>query len=540
MLRHQLNSLFEPRSLLLVGPANLAFMGATLPAALQACTTRLVLEAEETPQLPSQLQGLADKQRLDLAVVCVSPDQLPLLLDALSVFRPRVLVVLSSAQAAADSYELLAFCRSWGLLNDCQVLGPRSFGLQLPHKALNLSHAPQLAGAGRVALVAQSSTLVFALLDWAADVNMGFSAVISLGHEAGISVADVLDYLVSDPHTDSIALYLKETPRIRRLASALRAVAAVKPVVILRPRHRRQGLADRTEDAVFNTLLRRTGAVRVPYFIQLFSALRVLRYKKRPQGPRVVLLSNSRGAAQLALDVIGPGYSISRADLNQSTRHKLQALLAPGSTTESPVISVSPFTPESLSAVVALLMADEGVDGILVLLTPDPLADTDALAKQLIHEAQNGKKPLVSCLLGESSMRSLRQQFDQAQVPVFRTPESAAGAFGILAAHQYNQNLSRQILPPEPLQRPPSLNKARNILNEARSDKRYRLLSDECRQLFQCFSIPIDITVLPKGVAGPPAGFQFASDLPSMAIRVLRSPHIGPYLRFGASGLIGR
>src|SRR5690625_1866872 len=419
MLSHQLNSLFEPRSLLLVGPANLAFMGATLPAALQACTTRLVLEAEETPQLPSQLQGLADKQRLDLAVVCVSPDQLPLLLDALSVFRPRVLVVLSSAQAAADSYELLAFCRSWGLLNDCQVLGPRSFGLQLPHKALNLSHAPQLAGAGRVALVAQSSTLVFALLDWAADVNMGFSAVISLGHEAGISVADVLDYLVSDPHTDSIALYLKETPRIRRLASALRAVAAVKPVVILRPRHRRQGLADRTEDAVFNTLLRRTGAVRVPYFIQLFSALRVLRYKKRPQGPRVVLLSNSRGAAQLALDVIGPGYSISRAELNQSTRHILQALLAPGSTTERPVISVSPFTPESLSAVVALLMADEGVDGILALLTPDPLADTDALAKQLIHEAQNGKQPPVLCLLGESRISMLRQQLDHASVHVF-------------------------------------------------------------------------------------------------------------------------
>src|SRR5699024_1830659 len=144
----------------------------------------------------------------------VSPDQLLPLLDALVTFRPRALVVLSSPQVAPDSYELLAFCRSWGILNNCRVLGPRSFGLQLPSEQLNLSHAPQLAGVGRVALVAQSSTLVSALLDWAADVNMGFSAVVSLGHEAGVELADVLDYLATDPHTESIALYLKETPRI--------------------------------------------------------------------------------------------------------------------------------------------------------------------------------------------------------------------------------------------------------------------------------------------------------------------------------------
>src|SRR5699024_2897643 len=147
---------------------------------------------------------------------------------------------------------------------------------------------------------------------------------------------------------------------------------------------------------------------------------------------------------------------------------------------------------------------------------------------------------LVTCLLGESSTRSLRQQFDQAEVPVFRTPESAAGAFGILAAYQYNQSLSRQILPPESLDQPPRIDSARNILNQARHVKRYRLLPDECRVLFQCFSIPIDLIVPPKGVVSPPPGFQLAAGMPSMAIRVIRSPHVGPYIRFGSGGAIAQ
>src|SRR5690606_5237054 len=99
---------------------------------------------------------------------------------------------------------------------------------------LNLSHMPQLAHAGKVALVAQSRSLVASVLDWAVDARLGFSKVVSLGDEAGVEVSQVLDYLANDRDTESIALYLDDTFTARSLASALRSAASVKPVVVLK------------------------------------------------------------------------------------------------------------------------------------------------------------------------------------------------------------------------------------------------------------------------------------------------------------------
>src|SRR5690606_17437596 len=206
--------------------------------------------------------------------------------------------------SSADPVEDMVYCRSWGTLNDCAVLGPRSFGIQRPHLGLNFSHQPKTALGGRVALVAQSRSITAAVLDWAEDISLGFSTIVSLGDESVVDVADVLDYLAMDARTDSIALYLEETSSSRRFSSALRAAASVKPVVVLKVGH---GASEQSaaQDAVFNALLRRVGAVRIRYFVQLFSALKVLVYTRRPRGRRIALFSNGQGASLLALDVMG-------------------------------------------------------------------------------------------------------------------------------------------------------------------------------------------------------------------------------------------
>src|SRR5690606_31389936 len=165
--------------------------------------------------------------------------------------------------SSADPVEDMVYCRSWGTLNDCAVLGPRSFGVQRPHLGLNFSHQPQTAPSGRVALVAQSRSITAAVLDWAEDINLGFSAVVSLGDESIVDVADVLDYLAMDARTDSIALYLEETSSSRRFTSALRAAASIKPVVVLKVGYGTEQTS--AQDAVFNAMLRRAGAVRIRY-----------------------------------------------------------------------------------------------------------------------------------------------------------------------------------------------------------------------------------------------------------------------------------
>jgi len=527
MLRHRLAALFEPRSLVVVTDRFLP-LRQSLPASLQGTSTWVEDIGQAPIRLPQVLNGLAAGARPDLGVLCVPPPRLAEALDALAPHRPRVLLVLDSGLPSTDPEADRQRCREWGLRNDCLIVGPRAVGMQRPSAGLNLSHIPGLAATGRVALVSQTGAIVTSVLDWAADIGLGFSAVISLGDEAGLGLADVLDYLSTDPATDSIALFMQNVSSLRELTSALRSAAGVKPVVVLKT-GRGGDDPESAHDAVFNALLRRAGAVRVPYFVQLFSAIKVLRYPYRPKGRRIALVSNGLGGPELALDVMGRNTAVFRAELGMLSVKELQNLLEPGAQVKNPVVTRIPLDAEKIRKLIGILAVDRGVDGVLVVLAPDPLADMQAVARQLAEVASTTRKPIITCFMGDATMRPLRHLLDNVGTPAFRTPESAANAFGVLASYHYNQTLSLQVLPPEPLTGPFGLQQARVLAHTARMEGRRHLHPEEVVQLFECFRIPVELLLDERSEENDP-------DAIAMAIRVHRDPALGPYINFGSGG----
>lgn len=523
MPRHHLAALFEPRTVLVLADEPPSLVRDT-PRWLQSALTFVRTEPGKPVVLPDTLAGVGSTSRLDQALVCVSPQRLPEVLHALKAYRPRSLVLLPHRDPSADPVEDMIYCRSWGTLNDCAILGPRAFGVQRPHLGLNLSLQPKLALGGRVALVAQSRSIAAAVLDWAEDISLGFSAVVSVGDESDVDIPAVLDYLAMDQRTDSIALYLEEASSSRRFTSALRAAASIKPVVVLKAG--RKGDDSPAQDAVFDALLRRAGAVRIRYFVQLFSALKVLVHTRRTRGRKIALFSNGNGAAQLALDVMGDNESVFPAELSLASIKALNELLEPGAAVGNPVVTYAPLTPVKVQRIVAILAEDQGVDGVLVLLSPDPLSDLQAVAGQLAVMAPDARKPIITCFLGDAGMRPLRHVLDSVGTPAFRTPESAANAFGILGSYHYNQTLSQQTLPPEPLGKPPRLDEARELVRRVQNERRQTLSAEECRQLLDCFHVPLR----------EPQGAAKSDDSLPMAIRVHRDGKFGPYILFGSGG----
>jgi len=522
MPRHHLAALFEPRTVLVLADEPPPLVRDT-PRWLQSALTFVQVRQGQPIVPPDTLAGVGAEMRLDLALVCVAPQRLPEALQALKTCRPRSLILLPHSQPSADPVEDMIYCRSWGALNDCAILGPRAFGVQRPHLGLNLGLQAKTSLGGRVALVAQSRSIASAVLDWAEDISLGFSAVVSVGDESDVDIPAVLDYLAMDRRTDSIALYLEEASSSRRFTSALRAAASVKPVVVLKAGRKGDSPA---EDAVFDALLRRAGAVRIRYFVQLFSALKVLVHTRRTRGRKIALFSNGNGAAQLALDVMDDSESVFPAELSLATMKALNELLEPGAMARNPVVTHAPLTPETVQRMVGILAGDQGVDGVLVLLSPDPLSDLHGVARQLAAMAADARKPLITCFLGDAGMRPLRHILDSVGTPAFRTPESAANAFGILGSSHYNQTLSQQTLPPEPLGKPPRLDEARELVRRAQNERRQNLGADECRQLLACFHVPVREA---QG-AEPP------EDSLPMAIRVHRDAKFGPCILFGSGG----
>ena len=523
MLRHAFDPLFEPRTLLVVGDRPIP-IAATPPETLRGRLTLVSCQYGQPIVVPEVLAGVAPGARIDLVLVCIAPQRLAETLTQLVRARPRALILLPHDVVDPNPAFTRALCREWALLHDCVLLGPNA-GLQRPHAGLNLSQYPNIARKGRLAFVAQSRGIASALMDWAEDQQLGFSTVMAIGEEAVTRLPQILDYLATDPRSDSIVLYLEEIDVGRAFMSALRAAASVKPVIVLKVgRAQDSALAD----ARFDAVLRRAGAVRVRYFLQLFSALKVLGYARRPKGRRLAILSNARGPAQMALDMVTTGVPFLKAELSAVTRKVLSQLLEPGASSGNPVMTQQPMTAALMRVMLGALLEDIAVDGVLVLLTPDARADLVAVASELAQIAPRARKPVMTCLMGDAGMRPLRRQLDKAGTPAFRTPESAAHAFGVLATYHYNQQLLQQMQPPEPEGRLPDLVAARKLISLVRAQGRLKLNESESQDLFALFDIPIKFD--------SDAQVHDALHLVPMALVVECDRRFGPVIRFAAGG----
>src|SRR5690606_42105254 len=136
------------------------------------------VEPGQALELSQALTGVGEACRVDQVLLCIAPRRLPEALAAIKPLRPRCLTVLPHHTPSDDPVEDMVFCRTWGQLNDCMVLGPRSFGVQRPHLGMNLSHEAHVGLGGRVALVAQSRSITASVLALAEDDRLGFSVVV--------------------------------------------------------------------------------------------------------------------------------------------------------------------------------------------------------------------------------------------------------------------------------------------------------------------------------------------------------------------------
>lgn len=391
-------------------------------------------------------------------------------------------------------------------LHGVRVLGPGAPGLQRPGSSLNLGILGSLPPAGSVAFVTTSGALAASTLDWALDQGVGFSAVITVGAQAGIDLAEVLDFLSTDPRTESIVLHLEHVRDPRNFLSSLRAAATLKPVVVLKAdRHADTPGADAaaarvaTSDAGFDAAIRRAGAVRVRFFVQLFSAVKCLAWHSGSSGQRVALLSNGGGAAQLAADwALDAGLDLAwpaAAAMDPTDPW-------PGSADTRPIVNLGArVDPERYAAAARRMLADPAVDGVLVLFAPRLGLDPLRYAQALIDARGRLRKPLIACWLGDRSVLAARAWLAQHGIPTFRTPEPAVDAFANLAAFFRNQQVSWQTPPAYSPGSAIDEDQVRAVLHAVRAAGRSRLNALEARALLSCFHVPVVPSVHTRSAA---------------------------------------
>ncbi|MGH2674246.1 MAG: acetate--CoA ligase family protein [Actinomycetota bacterium] len=249
----------------------------------------------------------------------------PVDLAVLAVGAPRLVGALRTAAAGgvtsavipgaganeggrAIRAELRAAAREAGI----EVLGPNCMGFASLHRRV----APYVGTLdpdlqpGRVSLLSQSGSVceLFTTMPW----RVGFSHVISVGNELSLDMTDALEFLVEDPDTEVIGLFVEGIRRPDRFRAALRrAVEADRVVVALKVGRSDAGRAGAVvhtgvlagDAGVFSAVLRDAGAIEVEDLDELQAALELLGKRlERPPG-RVVYAGDSGGEANLFADL---------------------------------------------------------------------------------------------------------------------------------------------------------------------------------------------------------------------------------------------
>lgn len=386
-----------------------------------------------------------------------------------------------------------------------RILGPDTLGVIRPHIGLNATPGPGTAAPGRTALIAQSAGVCSAMLDWAAAEQHGFSAVATAGAGVDVDIADLLDYLVGDSLTDRILLHIEDPKDPRRFMSALRGAARVKPVVVLKSGRRRNGNrpvqfrddSDIDSDELFETAVRRCGALRVRSLGDLFAASSALRTGRRLGGERLTVLSHSPGLATLAADwasiqgieasAAGPPAPSGRTKKPKRTRN------APPSTQ-----SVPPPIGLGYAESLRKSIEDDKTDGVLVIVTGNNLEHPDTLAEALATNAEATAKPILLCWMAPLPSPSATARLADSGISLHKTPEDGVAAFALLARHFRNHALLLQT-PPALSGRPaPDLQGARAIVNNALAKNRLWLSESESTAVLRAFHIPTTAAVLAR------------------------------------------
>lgn len=499
---HTLTSLFDPSRIAFVSgprpaPQWVEQLGRNLEAS-KAEVLRIVLEEGGRRDAARDAPRPDGRDAVDLAVLAVDPARMPEALREAIAVGARTAVLLCRTPEPAAAQRLLATAREARV----RLLGPGTLGFARPPRRLDAGRLGALPPPGNVALVTQSGVLGGAILDWAGDSAIGFSLAVSLGAELDIDVAQVLDFLANDPSTKAVVVYLEAVRDARSFMSALRALAAVKPVVVLkggrdaasRPTARTHSGALVGSDAIYSAALRRAGAVQVRLFTQLFTAVRYLASRNWPLGKRLAMIGNGNGPLVLASDQAWFA-NIRLLPYTEPTRRRLEAAL-PGVEISNPLNLGLAAGADDYAGALEAIAYDPESDAVLVLLSPFAGVDAPQITERVARIAGTLGKPLFACWLGDNSTRPLRAWLDAAGVPVFRTPEAAVDAFSTVATFYQNQLLLQQTPRSLSDMTAPDVERARAVLDAALAEGREVLTELESKVLLDAFHIPVNRTLL--------------------------------------------
>jgi acetate---CoA ligase (ADP-forming) len=356
----------------------------------------------------------------ELVVAAAGGEQLLEIASEAAACGARALLVLpdgsddGGAGEAEHEDRLLEILRDGGL----RMVGPSSLGVvnTAAEVSLNATFSGAMVREGGLAIGSHADALGLGLLGHAAARNLGVSISVALGSLADVSTNDLLEWCREDPRTSSVLLYVETFGEPERFTRIARSVSREKPILVVKGRRRAEQLRSEAKsqtaaalrgDAMVDAILRHAGVLRFRSGEELFDVAELFASQPLPRGREVGILANSPGVSTLAADACATrGLHVSKASQGPN-----------------PLVLGVAAGPEEYASSVRALLADAGIDALMVYYVDRHEGDPEAVLGAISEAAAGHSKPVVASVVRSDGQLPPRTG---TRVPNFLFPESCA------------------------------------------------------------------------------------------------------------------
>jgi len=456
----KIDRLLRPRSVAVIGASDrVGALGATLLSNL----VKYEFMGDIYPVNPKRDELLGLKvyhsveelpEGIDCAVLAIPRDFVLGTVKSLAEKGCGAVVIYSAGfseageQGMRDQQELARIANAHGMI----IEGPNCLGctnyierVPLTFVQTNMRTPPE--GTRAVGIASQSGALAAVLATTLFARDLYVSTSVSTGNEAVSGVEDYVEWLVDDPDTHVIAMYVESLRRPQAfLAAARRAREAGKPIVVLHP-----GKSDKAQEsaathtgamagdyALMKAKVAREGVIFAETLEELGDIATMAVTCKALPGANMAVLGESGALRGLAFD-IAEDIGLDLVDLNDANSPALRAILPDYVPVSNPtdITALGLSEPEVYTKVLTALLDDDRIGSVVAsIIQSDPIT-CGIKMPHIIKVLEDGTfpKPLVFAGVDEGA-RVPQEWIDglrKVGIPWFPSTERAYRAIARLA-----------------------------------------------------------------------------------------------------------
>ncbi len=372
---------------------------------------------------------------IDLGVVVIPSKLVPQAVRECGEKGIKYLVIISAGfkevgvEGARLENEVKDIAKGYGM----RIVGPNCLGALNAHTKCNVSFAKKMPLAGNISIITQSGALGTAILDWSDATGIGFDSFVSLGNKSDMNEIDFMEAWKNDDRTRVILAYLEGITDGKRFIEVAREASKTKPVIVVKSGRTGAGaraVSSHTgslagSDAAYDSAFMQSGVIRAETMSEFFDLAGGFSEQPIPAGDRIAIVTNAGGPGILATDSC-ERHGLRLATLSKETVDMLKTTLPAAANFYNPVDVLGDASAPLYRFALETVIKDDGVDGIIVLATPQSMTDPVAIAEVIIELKKQTKKPIMPCFVGGVVMDEGIQVFKKHGIYNYDDPARAA------------------------------------------------------------------------------------------------------------------